>query len=67
MRARYDVDTYELANTAGRGGSGVGGCLDGSNITTNDRRDKSRADLFVTYQLHVSGFDHSVRSLDHGN
>src|SRR5215216_1648894 len=65
VRARDDVDADEFADTAGGGGAGVRGGLDGGDVAADDGRDEARADLLVADQRDVGGLHHRVRRLDH--
>src|SRR5689334_13706762 len=65
VRARDDVDADELADAAGGGGACVCSSFDRRDITADNRRHESGADLLVADQRDVRGLDHRVRRLDH--
>ena len=67
MRARDDVNAYQLANTTGSSGSGVRGSFDGGNIATNDSGHKARADFFVADQHDIRRLDHCVCGFNRGD
>jgi len=64
MRPRYDVDAYELTYAACCGRTGVGGRLNGADISANEYRHVTGADIFLPDQLHIRGLYHRVSGFD---
>ena len=57
MRTWNHVNGYQLANTAGGGSTGVGGSLDGRDITAHDRGHVAGANLFPPDERDLRGLD----------
>src|SRR5215471_16463771 len=67
MRTRNDVNADEFSDAARRGSSRICSRLDRGNIAADDCGHQTGADLFVTDQSNVGGFDHRICRLDHRN
>jgi hypothetical protein len=61
MRSRNYMNADQFTHAARSSGSGVGRSLNGPDIATNEYRHVARADVFLSDQLNIRGFDHRVR------
>jgi hypothetical protein len=58
------MNADQLTHTACCSGTSVGRGLYGPDIATNEYRHVARADVFLSDQLNIRGFDHCVRRLN---
>src|ERR1051325_2207615 len=65
MRTRNHVPADQLAYAARGRRTGVCRGFYGCHIAAHNRRNKTGADLFVTYQSNVCGFHHGISRFDH--
>ena len=59
-----DVDAHQFANLCGGSGPGVGGGLDGANVSPDHDGDQPAAHVDLADQPHVGRLHHGVRRLD---
>jgi hypothetical protein len=64
MWSGNDVNTDQFAYSTSRSGAGICGCLDGTHIATYKNGHVARANILLAQELHISSFDHRVRSLN---
>jgi hypothetical protein len=60
VRTRYDVNTYQLTDSARGGSASIGSGLDGADVSTHEDRHITRADILFSQQCNIRGFDHRV-------
>ena len=67
VRARNDVSSDDLAQTAGSGASGFNGSLHSADIAAHHDAHQTGTDFFGTDERNVCSLCHGIGSLDCGN
>ena len=64
MRPGNDVDRNDFTDDFRRSRTGIDGCLDGTDVTTDHDRDQTGPDFFIADECYIGCFDHRVSCFD---
>src|SRR5512140_2505418 len=64
VRSWDDMDRGQLADTLGRGSTGIRGSLHRADIAAHHHGHVPAADIFTADQGDIGGFDHRIRGFD---